>query len=287
MRKLVDFSSADVDDAWIKAFPVLQGFPDVVFPLMRHLFKENYDVDQLKNTSNKNLISLINRHVENKIISKNVLPKPPVFIHRSSITEKMQKIQDYISSFLYNHTDIKPFKIRKDSSMKTLMTTAQIIVMQILIKTKCAIPIKCLEAVVLAIYLTNKFLTTERFVITFHTEMNQVVYKHVVLGVCHNKLYGSLGLSRKDNLMYKHVKFESLYALIDEFIRCYSSHDHQGIVLYLRVVLKVYIGLPINRDEYSNVPIVWKHHCFLVHKLERKEFQGEIDIYENKHLIKK
>jgi hypothetical protein len=50
-----------------------------------------------------------------------------------------------------------------------------------------SLPIKCLEAVILSIYLTNELSSVERFSIGFKTISNGNIHRHVVLGIyCHN-----------------------------------------------------------------------------------------------------
>ena len=55
-------------------------------------------------------------------------------------------------------------------------------------------PMKCYEAVCLSIYLTSSIDTILRFTIRFvSTSGDGVKYKHVVLGIYHNGLFGALG----------------------------------------------------------------------------------------------
>ncbi len=65
------------------------------------------------------------------------------------------------------------------------------------------LPIKCLEAVVLSLYLTSSLLQANRFCISFKTRFKGHIYRHVVLGLHHKALYGALGMSRREDLMYK------------------------------------------------------------------------------------
>jgi len=71
-----------------------------------------------------------------------------------------------------------------------------------------SLPIKCLEAVVLALYLTSSLLHTKRFCISFKTTFKGHTYRHVVLGVQHKSMYGALGMSRRTDLMYKPLEFK-------------------------------------------------------------------------------
>lgn len=71
-----------------------------------------------------------------------------------------------------------------------------------------SLPIKCLEAVILSLYLTAPLTNIHRFTIGFKSNFNGLCYRHVVLGVSHNSSYGALGLSRRKDLMYKPLEFK-------------------------------------------------------------------------------
>ena len=43
----------------------------------------------------------------------------------------------------------------------------------------------------------------ERFAISFKTAFNGNTHRHVVLGIYHSGRYGALGMSRREDLMYK------------------------------------------------------------------------------------
>lgn len=70
-----------------------------------------------------------------------------------------------------------------------------------------SLPIKCLEAVILALYLTAPLTNLHRFAIGFKSSFNGLYYRHVVLGVS-NSSYGALGLSRRKDLMYKPLQYK-------------------------------------------------------------------------------
>lgn len=70
-----------------------------------------------------------------------------------------------------------------------------------------SLPIKCLEAVILGIFLTNGLVGLERYPLSFRSVFSSNVHRHVVLAVSANGLYGALGMSRRDDLMYKPLRF--------------------------------------------------------------------------------
>lgn len=77
-----------------------------------------------------------------------------------------------------------------------------------------SLPIKCLEAVILGLYLTIPLETVERFPLSFHSHFLRRTYRHVVLGVYHAGRYGALGMSRRQDLMYKELKYKVICCLV-------------------------------------------------------------------------
>lgn len=74
-----------------------------------------------------------------------------------------------------------------------------------------SLPIKCLEAVILSLYLTSPMLNTQRMTVGFKSKFDGMYFRHVVLVVQHGGLYGALGLSRRKELMYKPLVFKVRY----------------------------------------------------------------------------
>ena len=65
-----------------------------------------------------------------------------------------------------------------------------------------------------------------------------------------NGKWGAIGLSRKNTLMYKPLKFETLGNLLTDYKNAYEECFH---TLYY-----VYLGLPFGRDMYSQDEIQWR-----------------------------
>ena len=65
------------------------------------------------------------------------------------------------------------------------------------------------------------FLGLERFPLSFKSRFGGRSARHVVLGVYHGGMYGSLGMSRRDTLAYKSLQFDSLSALVTSFEVCF------------------------------------------------------------------
>uniref|UniRef100_H2YLS2 Vasohibin-like protein n=1 Tax=Ciona savignyi TaxID=51511 RepID=H2YLS2_CIOSA len=169
-------------------------------------------------------------------------PTIPQFQPRLSTSQSLKQIQNYISSLQYNHTGTQLFEIRKSRPLAGLMDKAKEMI-------KEALPIKCLEAVILAIYLTNGISNLDRFPIGFKSVFNGHRYYHVVLGVFHNGKYGALGLSRRKDLMDKPLVFKSLYDLTESYNEAYSKYNHQ--------LRKIRIGGIVHHDMCSQEKIQW------------------------------
>ena len=160
---------------------------------------------------------------------------------RGRVVEYLTEVQKYMTRLTYNHTGTQFFETRPNSSMITLMDTARSMVRE-------ALPIKCMEAVVLSIYLTNgvpclgrqvvSLVSMERniplndtmffrFPINFKSELPQArlggnrdtrrYFYHVVLGMTYGSKFGATGLSRRTTLMDKPLEYSSLFDLIEEF----------------------------------------------------------------------
>ena len=86
-----------------------------------------------------------------------------------------------------------------------------------------SMPIKCLEAVILSIYLTNEVPNLDRFTLTFKSQQNGLTYYHTVLGLYHRGRYGAMGLSRKDDLMFRPFEFEDLSSMLLSFKDAYMN----------------------------------------------------------------
>jgi len=117
-----------------------------------------------------------------------------------------------------------------------------------------ALPIKCLEAVILSIYLINEIPLNlnglEKFTIGFKTSSKGNVHRHVVLGVfCHSSgLFGALGTSRRSDLAYKELKYKTLTDLILDYIEAFTKYLHR--------VKRVKIGnrIPHSNRSYESIP---------------------------------
>ena len=131
-------------------------------------------------------------------------------------------------------------------------------------------PFSSLTQIVLR-YLTNGQPSIERFPISFKTYFSGNYFHHVVLGIHCNGHYGSLGMSRRAELMDKPLTFRTLSDLIFDFEDSYKK--------YLHTVKKVKIGLYVPHEPHSFQPIEWKQLVLNVSKMLRADIRKELEKY--------
>lgn len=73
------------------------------------------------------------------------IPSVPAFPPSTPVPERLEAVQRYIRELQYNHTGTQFFEIKKSRPLTGLMDLAKEM-------TKEALPIKCLEAVILGMY---------------------------------------------------------------------------------------------------------------------------------------
>lgn len=105
-------------------------------------------------------------------------PVLPVLYSKGSMGLFLKSIQDYISRFEYNHTGKLYSEVKKNRSFHHLINTAKHIIVT-------ELPIQCLEAVVVATYLTasKKDLLLDRYPLSFKTTCQGQTFRHIVLVV--------------------------------------------------------------------------------------------------------
>ena len=188
----------------------------------------------------------------------------PKFLPTMSELQKIAAIQRYLNRLQYNHTGMQFFNIKKNRSINRLYETAKDMI-------RFSLPIKCLEAVVLSLYLTASLRNVSRFTIRFKTKFGQNTHKHIVLGIYHSSRYGALGLSRRTTLMDKPITFLTLTELILEYKKCYEECYH--------TISKVKMSSFLSSDKHSNDNIVWNNFTVNVNKLTEQEMRQVIEKY--------
>lgn len=169
--------------------------------------------------------------------------QPKVTVSLSQMQKEMLRIQKFISSFEYNFTKEKFTKFKKKAVMKKVVRIAKEVI-------RSSLPIRCVEATFMAAYLTTGLDGVTRFPVHFRSKFKNIVYKHLVLFIEYKGRFGALGLSRKEDLMYKPLSHNSLSSIILAFKKCYENNQHE---LHL-----VGIGLPFSHDYWSFSPIRWQ-----------------------------
>lgn len=195
-------------------------------------------------------------------LPKHPVPSVPNFKPSTSVPDWLHAIQNYMKMLQYNHTGTQFFEIRKTRPLSGLMETAREMIRE-------SLPIKCLEAVILGIYLTNGLTSVERFPISFKTQFSGNHFHHVVLGVYCNGRYGSLGMSRRVDLMDKALTFRTLSELVFDFEDSYRRYQH--------TMKKVKIGLYVPHDQHVFQPIEWKHLVLNACRLSREDMRKELE----------
>uniref|UniRef100_A0A3P8Z8X5 Vasohibin 2 n=1 Tax=Esox lucius TaxID=8010 RepID=A0A3P8Z8X5_ESOLU len=118
-------------------------------------------------------------------------------------------------------------------------------------------------------YLTNGLTSVERFPISFKTQFSGNHFHHVVLGVYCNGRYGTLGMSRRQDLMDKALTFRTLSELVLEFEDSYRRYQH--------TLKKVKIGLYVPHDPHIFQPIEWKYLVLNAARLGREDMRKELE----------
>ncbi|XP_052269429.1 tubulinyl-Tyr carboxypeptidase 1-like [Dreissena polymorpha] len=208
------------------------------------------------------MVSTVRENINNPQVP---VPSAPMsFSPNMSIPDRLEKIQNYMNTLQYNHTGTQFFEIKKARPISGLMEVAKDMIRE-------SLPIKCLEAIILGVFLTNGMLGMERFPVSFKTKFNDNYHRHVVLGIYHGGRYGALGMSRREDLMYKPLIYKSLSELIVDYERAYRKYWHD--------VKKIKIGLPISHDPHSYEFIQWKTLTLTRSKLTQQELCREVDAH--------
>ncbi|XP_032355688.1 tubulinyl-Tyr carboxypeptidase 1 [Etheostoma spectabile] len=190
------------------------------------------------------------------------IPSVPTYQPTNTIPQRLEAIQKYIRELQYNHTGTQFFEIKKSRPLTALMDIAKEM-------TREALPIKCLEAVILGIYLTNNMPGVERFPLSFQSQFSGNNFHHIVLGVHIGGRFGALGISRREDLMFKPLEFRTLMDLVQEFEGAYRGYWH--------TLRKVRIGQYVSHDPHSVEQIEWKHSILDVDKLTKEELRKELE----------
>lgn len=178
----------------------------------------------------------------NKDLPRPPYPTLPNMNAPAPMSAKIAAVQAYIEKLSYNFTGVNYFDVRKHRQMSRILETGREV-------TRQALPIKCVEAVFVGTYLTQGLKELERVPLSFRSQIDGVTYKHIVLAVKHNSKWGSIGLSRRRELYYKDLVYDSLAELFLEYKRSYERVFH--------TLRRVKVGLPLAHEIHAGEVICW------------------------------
>jgi len=178
----------------------------------------------------------------NKDLPRPPYPTLPNMNAPAPMSAKLAAVQAYIEKLSYNFTGVNYFDVRKHRPMGRILETGREI-------TRQALPIKCVEAVFVGAYLTQGLKELERVPLSFRSQIDGVTYKHIVLALKHNSKWGSIGLSRRRELYYKDLVYDSLAELFLEYKRSYERVFH--------TLRRVKVGLPLPHEVHAGEIICW------------------------------
>lgn len=109
----------------------------------------------------------------------------------------------------------------------------------------------------------------ERFPLSFKSQFSGIHFHHIVLGVHSGGRFGALGMSRREDLMFKPLEFRTLMDLVQDYDGAYRGYWH--------TLHKVKIGQYVSHDTHSVEQIEWKHSILDVDKLTKDELRKELE----------
>ena len=110
---------------------------------------------------------------------------------------------------------------------------------------KESLPIKCLEAVILGLYLTNGSAGLERYPLSFRSVFGSNVHRHVVLVVSWNGIFGALGMSRRNAATI----ISLVFAVVVELLLVPTTHSG------LSTITAANLGIVLS---YCSLELYWR-----------------------------
>ncbi|KAL6752521.1 Vasohibin-domain-containing protein [Haematococcus lacustris] len=162
------------------------------------------------------------------------------------VAQRLEAVQRVINALEYNHQQGYLFNVDKDRPLCRILDTARDVLRE-------AMPIKCIEAVFLGLLLTNNWEHMERYPVGFKSKCQGNTYRHIVLAVrdASSGLWGALGISRREELMFKPLAYHSLAALMLEFKVSYEKWHH--------TLHKIRVGLPVEHGCSASGGVCWRY----------------------------
>ena len=110
--------------------------------------------------------------------------------------------------------------------------------------------IQCVEATFIGCLFTSGMQGVDRIPLSFKSKCQGIVYRHIVLAIRYNSHWGCVGISRRNDLMYKKLKYTSLGELVFDFNLSYAKSFH--------TLVSCYVGLPFSHDKSVDAPVKWR-----------------------------
>eukprot|EP00249_Psilotum_nudum_P016414 c25813_g1_i2 orf=592-1242(-) len=170
-------------------------------------------------------------------------PTLPANFFKFPVQARLKAVQQFISSFEYKQSPQTSFNAHKLRPLVRIMETAKMMIYN-------PQPIKCVEAVFLALYLTAGMLDVERIPLGFKSELQGQVHQHIVLLVRSGGKYGAFGISRQHDLMNKELQFESISSIVQNYRQAYEQSEHK--------LLRISVGLPVEHNIESFNFVCWR-----------------------------
>ena len=214
-------------------------------------------------------------------------PKPelPANFDRMPLPRRLSAAQAFIDALTYNHV-ARPstfFSVDKRRPLGRILETARCI-------ERDALPIKCVEAVFLALRLTSEWRDVDRVPAAFKTAVaftdgagkrRRRCHRHIVLLIRRRRErgdasrravgvgvgtfpeseptdrseFGALGISRRASLAHRPMRYGSVSEILTSYREAYEDIGH--------AVLKVRVGLPAPREP-PEAEVCWRHCCVTV-----------------------
>ncbi|XP_002961750.2 vasohibin-2 isoform X2 [Selaginella moellendorffii] len=171
-------------------------------------------------------------------------PQLPINFFKFPAATRLKAVQQYIGCFEYRIALQPHYNVNKYRPLAKLMDTAQMMI-------HSPQAIKCVEGVILAIYLTAGLQGVERLPVGFETEQDTKIHQHIILVVRNGKKFGAFGMSREADLAGREIEFDSFSSIVSDYKRAYEGHRH--------TIQKLWVGLPVELNVESYNYVCWRY----------------------------
>ncbi|EPY31776.1 hypothetical protein STCU_03249 [Strigomonas culicis] len=228
------------------------------FALFRHTHTHTYTYTEIMVEKYELVVeqlSRINPYSGVKNLSEPPRPDEDSIPKSGPVEDQIAAVQELLNTLSYNHLPNTFFNLEKHRPFQSILLTAREILAE-------ALPIRCLEATFVGLYLTQSMRSVGRIPLSFKSTANNALYRHIVLVVQlkgPHIVYGALGLSRKPTLMYKPVTYNSLYDLVMDYKQAYEALGHR--------LLDVKVGLSVTHDSHHRCSPCWRYVALRVDQM--------------------